>query len=109
MRIRTKHPRLTENDATRIENSSVKTSWRELADVFSNYISEPLIKKEKQQNSEADALIPATVGYITTMAARLGENNIDTALDIINSKGARYLKKKSFTYEEKIDEKISLL
>ena len=100
---------LTDNDRSRIENSTVSAVWEAISASFDQYVSKPLIKREKQLSVDADALIPATVGNITTVAARLGENNIKAALAIIQEKGEKYLKRKAATYTEKIDEKISLL
>ena len=100
---------LTNNDTTRIENSSINEVWQQISDSFGDYISSPLIKREKQLQADADALIPATIGIITTVAARMGENNIFEAWHLIREKGDQYLKNKSVTYKEKIDEKISLL
>jgi len=100
---------LTNNNATRIENCSTNEAWRELSEVFADYVGEPLIKKEKQLSADADALIPAAIGNITTLAARLGENNIVEAWPIIKEKGEKYLRNKSATYKDKIDEKMSLL
>ena len=100
---------LTNNDKTRIENSSKNEVWQEISNSFSCYISKPLIKRVKQLEADADALIPATIGNITTVAARLGESNIIEAWAVIKEKGERYLKRKSVTYKEQINEKISLL
>lgn len=59
--------------------------------------------------ADAESLIPATIGNITTVAARLGVNKIENALVLIQKKGESYLDKKDSTYESKINEKISLL
>jgi len=100
---------LTNNDKSRIENSAATEVWQQVSNAFQYYIGEPLIKREKQLRAEADALIPATIGNITTVAARLGINNPNEVFAVIEEKGEHYLRKKAITYEEKIDEKISLL
>lgn len=100
---------LTNNNKTRIENSSINDIWLDILNSFNCYVSRPLIKREKQLQADVDALIPATVGILTALAARMGENNISVALPLIKAKGGKYLKNKSVTYKEKIDEKINLL
>ncbi len=100
---------LVVNDRTRIENCSIEPVWQEIASAFDEYISLPLIKRDKQINAEAEALIPATIGNITTVAARLGIDNDEEAFKIIMEKGEQYLDRKNHTYKTKIDEKISLL
>lgn len=103
------HLVLTNNDKSGIENSSINSIWIEIANSFDNYISKPLIKRENQLIADAESLIPATIGNITTVAARLGVNKIENALVLIQKKGESYLDKKDSTYESKINEKISLL
>lgn len=96
-------------DRTRIENCSVDPVWQQIANAFNQYVSEPLIKREHQVRADAEALIPATIGNITTVAARLGINNNEHAFYTIMQKGEKYLDLKNHTYKTKIDEKISLL
>lgn len=100
---------LVVNDRTRIENCSVDPAWQQIASAFNEYVSKPLIKRERQVLAEAEALIPATIGNITTVAARLGINDDQEAFNTIMQRGEKYLDQKNHTYKSKIDEKISLL
>ena len=100
---------LVVGDRTRIENCSIDPVWQQIAGVFNEYVSKPLIKRERQVRADAESLIPATIGNITTVAARLGIDNDEKAFYTIMQKGEKYLDQKNHTYKTKIDEKISLL
>lgn len=100
---------LTNNDASRIENCSINETWVHISNVFSDYVSDPIIQREKQLNADVNAMMPAAVGTITSLAARLGENDIHEVLFEFQVKGEQYLKNKAQTFENVINEKVSLL
>ena len=94
---------------TRVENCPISSEWIEIKNSFTEFSSAPLIKRDVQLNIDASTLIPATIGYLTTIAARFGETEIDKVISRIKRDGHVYLKNKGNTYKNMIDEKIKLL
>jgi hypothetical protein len=96
-------------DHTRVENCSVSNEWQWISDAFSSFEDRQLISREGQEVSDAAALIPSMVGYLTTVSARYGCNDIEKALATIKVAGQKYLEARNHTYKSMITEKINLL
>lgn len=96
-------------DRTRIENCPVSPEWQSIQAAFDTFEGKGLITREKQQNASAFALIPGTIGNITSYAARTEITDINQIFDMIKTQGARYLDKRDRSYEEIIEEKRSLM
>lgn len=97
------------NDRSRIERSTISEKWNKLQEAFTDYESKEMIKREKQLEVNAMALLPGTIGNITSFAARAGITDIDKVVNIIKTNGHRMLLKKETSYEEIIGEKMNLL
>ncbi len=100
---------LTDNNRSRIENSSVNAEWQKVSAVFNDFESMPLIKREKQLQAEAEALLPSVVGYLTTYAARINNKNINQTMSNVVNIGNEYLNNKNSSFQKAIQEKIDLL
>lgn len=96
-------------DRTRIERCSINESWSNIQNAFTNYKDENLISREVQLQTEALALVPGTIGNLTSFAARLGNNNIEEVINNLKIKGSKYLKSKNLDFSKAINEKIELL
>ncbi len=96
-------------DRTRLTRCTIDPVWQSLQEAFADFQSKELIKREKQLESSAYALIPGTIGNITSFAARAELTDIDEILRMIKSQGARYLRRKETDFEEVIADKMALL
>lgn len=96
-------------DHTRIERCSIDDVWIIIQNAFNNYKNEPLIKREEQLAVDAEAIIPGTIGNITTFAARKGITDINLILAMIKHKGSDYLSCKDTDFKKAVSQKISLL
>lgn len=101
---------LTDNDKTRLENCTTNEKWLKISDAFTECNQEPMIKREKQNYMDGDALVPAWAGYTTSIAAFYGIEDIESAIDIMIEKGKKYLwSSRQKTYSDEIAEKLNLL
>lgn len=98
-----------EIDRTRIERCTVDERWQSLQLAFESFEGKSLVTREKQLATSAVALIPGTIGHITSFAARADIMDIDKVFDIIKSQGAKYLHGKDKDYDEAISRKMLLL
>ncbi|HYE09862.1 MAG TPA: hypothetical protein VEF53_06760 [Patescibacteria group bacterium] len=97
------------NDRTRIERSTTNEVWVDIQNLFKDYKSRDMIKREKQLEYDAVSLVPGTIGNITSFAARTGIENFEEAMNQLMLQGNKYLFKKDKTYSEVVQEKIALL
>lgn len=95
---------------TRMENCPVNEMWRQIQEAFSRLESEPLIEREKQLKRDAEVLIPAIMGYLTTYSARKEIKDLgDSIIAVINS-GIQYLERlKKSSFDREVDKKMALL
>jgi hypothetical protein len=91
---------------TRKERCPTNSKWKVIQKAFNKFKGESLIKREKQLSSDAFALVPGTIGNITSFAALLGNDDIETVLNRLLTDGEEYLKYKSKSYSEVIQEKM---
>lgn len=96
-------------DHTRIERCTTDDIWISIQNAFDNYKHEPLVKREVQLASDAEAIVPGTIGNITTFAARKGITDINLVLNMLKHKGSDYLACKDIDFKEAVTQKISLL
>jgi hypothetical protein len=96
-------------DRTRIENCTTDERWESLQQAYNDFKGKGLVSREKQMETSAMALIPGTIGHITSFAARADIMDINKVFDMIKSQGIKYLHGKDMDYEEAITEKMSLL
>lgn len=96
-------------DNKRIERCSIRNEWLEIQKAFDNYEDKPIIKREKQLNYEASAMIPQIIGCVVSYGARLGVDDIEYVFDVLYGEGEKYLKKKKTTYDLFILEKMKEL
>jgi len=96
-------------DRTRIERCSVCEEWSNLQKAFSNFSDVQLISREKQLQTDALALVPGTIGNLTSYAARLGNNDIEDVINNLMFAGGKYLKTKNLDFLKAINEKMQLL
>jgi len=101
---------MTLNDKSRIERSTINPIWLKLQRAFDDYKDYGLIKRTKQLQRDAQAMVPSTMGNITSYAARKGIDNIDNILDALKLEGEKYLKKNRNTkFEDQVAKKMQLL
>ncbi|MFZ5353444.1 MAG: hypothetical protein ACOZCL_12090 [Bacillota bacterium] len=98
-----------ELDRTRIERCSISPIWESIQKAFDNFNGKGLIARDKQLDAAAFALIPGTIGNITSFAARAEITDINQLFNTIRTQGVRYLQKKELSFEEVIENKMSLL
>lgn len=96
-------------DHTRIERCSTDEVWIYVQNAFNDFKNEPLVKREVQLVADAEAIIPGTIGNITTFAARKGITDINLILNLIKHKGSDYLSYKDIDFKEAVLQKISLM
>jgi hypothetical protein len=96
-------------DATRIERCSLDPRWESIQKAFDSFEGKTLVTREQQQEASALALIPGTIGNITSFAARADITNIDRVFDMIKSQGAKYLHSMDKSYQKAISDKMALL
>lgn len=98
-----------EHDSDNISRCSINGTWKQIQIVFDDYNSRPLIKREKQLNHDAQSMIPATFGNITTYAAKIGMYDTAMVMRNLMTNGERYLKSKKMDFKKTVSEKESLL
>jgi len=96
-------------DHTRIERCSIDEVWVNIQNAFDDFKSDSLIKREAQLASDAEAIIPGTIGNITTFAARKGITDINLILAMIKNKGSDYLSFKDMDFQKAVAQKMSLM
>lgn len=105
-----KHLVFMENDTTRIENSTVVTEWQSIALAYNEYDGSALVRRQRQLNNNAEALIPAICGYITSYASKLGMIDFDEIMEELKVQGLDYIEnKKSSTVQDEITSKAKLI
>ena len=96
-------------DRTRIERCSTAPEWLSIQKAFDDFKGKGLIARDKQMNTSAFALIPGTIGNITSYAARAEVTDIEQLFKMIKSQGIKYLNTKEISLEEVIEQKMSLM
>lgn len=96
-------------DNVKMTRCTTNEIWAKIQDLFSEYRSGELIRRDKQLECDAYALVPGTIGNITSYAARNGIDDINKVMDMMKQQGRKYLFRKDKTFEEAINEKMSLL
>ncbi len=94
---------------TRIERCPTNETWKCIQQAFSGYSGIGLTTRDKQLESDAAALLPGTVGNLTSYAARLGSSDIENILIMVKKNGTRLLASKNKNFCSAILEKIALL
>lgn len=96
-------------DNERSTRCSINEKWLQIQKCFKEYDSKPLIKREKQLNMDAEAMVPATYGNITTFAAKLGMKDPAMVLKQLHNRGEEYLKSKKLNFKKIVSKKEALL
>jgi len=96
-------------DNKNISRCSTDETWKKVQQSFEHFKHRPLIKREKQLNDDADAIIPGAYGIFTTFAAKKGITDISMALKVFGMNGNRYLKSKKLDFEKVVNKKQALL
>lgn len=92
-------------DNDRMTRCSVDERWLSIQKAFDYFEGHSLIVRDKQMYMSAIALIPGTIGNITSFAARSQIDDIDKVLEVIKAHGNIYLHNKDKKYDEVIKEK----
>jgi hypothetical protein len=96
-------------DKTRIERCTIDERWESLQHAYDKFEGKGLVTREKQLETSAMALIPGTIGHITSFGARADITDINMLFEMIKSQGIKYLHNKDKDYEEAINDKMALL
>lgn len=94
---------------SRIERCPIDKEWQELQKAYDNFLSTGFIKREKQIELDAQALIPNIVGNITSYSARKGERNIFQAFEQLCRETTEYLNNKETTFAAEVENKLLLI
>jgi len=94
---------------TRIERCPINEEWQEIQNAFNDFLSTGLIKRNKQINLEAQALIPNIIGSITSYSARTGDLDITHAFNKIYKDSQKYLKNKQTNFVNEVKNKMILI
>ena len=86
-------------DNVRIERCSVADDWVNIQTVFKDYKNNSFISREKQLESDSEALVPAIAGLITSFGARKGKLNDEMLINEINKNSKKHLAKKNRNYQ----------
>lgn len=92
---------------TRKERCPTNKHWELIQNAFDSFKGESLIKREKQLIADASALVPGTIGNLTSYAALLGSDDIEVVTLKLLLDGKRYLKHKNTDFSKVIIEKMS--
>ncbi|OGO77638.1 MAG: hypothetical protein A2Y23_11840 [Clostridiales bacterium GWB2_37_7] len=96
-------------DATRLTRCSTDVRWQVIQKAFDSFEGAKLVTREQQLDSSAMALIPGTIGHITSFAAKADITDINRVFEIIKSHGVRYLHSKESNYAQVIENKMALI
>jgi hypothetical protein len=94
---------------TRVDRCDISSDWLYIQNAYSNYKSIGLIEREKQQQFEADALVPNIIGGITSYSARKGAICIDEAFNYLYEDAKRYLNSKNTDFTDSVVSKQILI
>lgn len=93
---------LTNHDRTRIENATINPIWQGISGLFDAYEGRPLVKREKQLNMDADALIPALNGYAKKIFALRDTPDIVDAFGGLMDSVVALNKKRGTTFADEV-------
>ncbi|MCG8540461.1 MAG: hypothetical protein MJA82_11060 [Clostridia bacterium] len=97
-------------DASRLERCSINEAWRRLCSVFDSFKGSSLVRRIKQMNKDADAMIPQILGCLSSFASKCGKKDFKGAIDTLAFRGYDYLfDVKSTTFDMEIKRKRLLL
>lgn len=96
-------------DNLNVSRCSIDKEWQGLQKAFSGFKSEPLIKREKQLNDDAESIVPSAYGFLTTIAAKKGITDISVALQTLQISGESYLRSKKLDFARVVNGKKKLL
>lgn len=90
----------------RIERCSINKEWLEIQKAYNIFKLNGLIKREIQINADAQAMIPAISGYVTTYGARIGKSNINYVFNDIAIRAQKYFNRKNTNFESEVLNKM---
>lgn len=90
----------------RVERCNTNNDWLTIQNAYNGFSSKELIKRENQILSDANALIPAISGYLTSYGAMIGETNFNKVLNNISIESEKYYSKKLTSANEVIVSKM---
>jgi hypothetical protein len=96
-------------DNERITRCSIDKKWAEIQKVFNEFKCLPLVRRGKQINEDANAMIPSLYGTFTSFAAKKGISDLKLALNVMQISGSSYLRSKQLDFKEIVKTKQSLL
>lgn len=97
-------------DASRLERCSINEAWKLLCSAFNTFKGSSLVRRIKQLNRDADAMIPQMLGCLSSFASKCGKKDFKGAIDVLAFRGHDYLLDvKVTTFEEEIKRKRLLL
>lgn len=96
-------------DNANISRCSIDDRWKPIQEAFSGYQNKPLVDRDKQLSTDADAMIPSLYGTFTSFAARKGISDLKLALASMEISGSSYLRGKKADFKEVVKTKQSLL
>ena len=97
------------HDNKNITRCSTDAVWTKIQEAFKNFESQPLVKREVQLRTSAEAMIPSTFGNISTFCALTGVSDEKLAFSILSMYIKRYLAPKKQTFGEAVRKKAELI
>lgn len=93
----------------RVERCPINKSWLEIQHCYDNFKSKELIERDKQNEIEAETLIPNIVGNITSYSARKNNLEINDAFAELLKNTMKYLAKKRTSFETEVSKKQKIM
>lgn len=93
----------------RVERCPINEKWIEIQNAYDNFNSTGLIKREKQKNMDAEALIPNIIGNITSYSARKNTLEMKNAFELVYNSSKAYLEKNNKNFEDETTKKMHSL
>lgn len=92
----------------RVERCKINSYWIDIQNCYKTFHSQQLIERSKQQQIDADKLIPSIVGNITSYSAMKNTNDINLVFSDLLEQSKKYLDKKQTTFKTEVNNKIKI-
>ncbi|MCX7748830.1 MAG: hypothetical protein N2645_18370 [Clostridia bacterium] len=96
-------------DASRKSRCSTNYIWFKIQESFKDYRSQELVKRNKQLQREAEAIIPSMFGNITTFCAKINVSDENMAFNLLKIYGRKYFESKADDFGCTVLKKKSLI
>lgn len=99
---------LTQNNRSRLENSTVLSEWKILSNCFMDMGSKSFVRKSSQLQADKNSIVAQVCGYIKSYAAIENIYDLQSALELLYADLTIYMNKTNKKFEKLVFEKASL-